>query len=163
MCIRDRDSISDPLGPRTSFRCSEFGILCDGLPIGREPRELDPAGGALECTPQGATAPGASDYLWHPDVFVEFLRTLKPLDPQLIMVAAIVGDPDPVAISLDADGFPKLDASCTSGHGDATPGVRFKYFLDQFPERNTFTSICNADLAVALTQVAELLARTIGP
>ena len=40
-----QDSVTDPLGPRTSVRCAEFGYECDGAPIGREPRQLDEPGG----------------------------------------------------------------------------------------------------------------------
>ena len=75
----NQDCVSDPLGPRTSFRCAEFGYLCDGADIGREPKQLDDPGGALECEPQGAMNAGDSDYLWHPKVYVDFLRSLKPV------------------------------------------------------------------------------------
>ena len=157
-----QDSVTDPLGPRTSFRCSEFGYHCDGAPIGREPRQLDEPGGALECEPIGAMSAGDSDYLWHPQVYVDFLRSLKPTDPLLIIVAGIVGNPDPVAIQLDNDGNPEIAPSCVSGAGEADPGIRQKFLMDSFPNRNTFTSICNTDLSDALTKIAELLARVIG-
>jgi hypothetical protein len=158
-----QDSISDPLGPRTSFRCAEFGYLCNDQQIGRTPATLDEAGGALECAPQGEMDPGASNpaYLWHPQVYVDFLRSLK-VDPNLIIVGGIVGNPDPVAIQLDDDGNPEIAPSCVTSAGEADPAIRFKYFMDKFPNRNTFTSICNTDLSDALTQIAELLARVIG-
>jgi hypothetical protein len=158
-----QDSVSDPLGPRTSFRCAEFGYLCNDQPIGRSPAQLDEPGGALECAPQGETDPSASSpaYLWHPQVYVDFLRSLKA-DTNLIIVAGIVGNPDPVAIQLDEDGNPEIAPSCVTSAGEADPGIRFKYFMDKFPNRNTFTSICNTDLSDALTQIAELLARVIG-
>jgi hypothetical protein len=60
------------------------------------------------------------------------------------------------------NGRPVLEPSCVTGAGEAAPGVRFAHFLGQFPNRNTFVSICNEDLSDALIQVAQLLARIIG-
>jgi hypothetical protein len=37
-----------------------------------------------------------------------------------------------------------------------------KHFLNQFPQRNTFTTICNANLSDGLLQIAELLTAVIG-
>ena len=56
---------------------------------------------------------------------------------------------------------PQLGAACSSASGNATPGVRFRSFLDGFPARNRFTSICNADASDLLTPTAELLARLL--
>lgn len=158
----DEMSIDDPLGPATSFRCFEYGIECNGNRPGREVAELDAPGGEQECEPAGAMSASDDDYLWHPQVYVDFLKSLKP-DPNSIMVAGIIGNPDPVTTSLNDDGNPVLDRSC-GGNGEvgAAPGIRLKYFLDSFPGRNTFTSICNDDLSDALTQVANQLARVIG-
>jgi hypothetical protein len=160
-----QNSISDPLGPRTSFRCAEFGILCDGSPIGRAPASLDPPGEPLECEPQGETDPAAlaPAYLWHPRVYANFLKRLKPDHPTYVTVAAIVGDADPVAIRLDEDGNPDLAPSCLSGAGEADPGVRFHWLLDQFPNRSVLRSICDTDLSGALGDVAHQIARATSP
>jgi hypothetical protein len=40
--------------------------------------------------------------------------------------------------------------------------VRLKEFLDAFPNRSTFSSICQQDLSGALTQIAQLLRTVIG-
>jgi len=44
----------------------------------------------------------------------------------------------------------------------ADPPVRLKYFLDQFPDRSTFTSICQQNLSDGLQLIAELLKNIIG-
>ena len=76
------------------------------------------------------------------------------------MVAGIIGNPSPVSVILN-DGEPKLEASCVGGSGDADPGVRLNGFLEQFPERNTVTTICDEDLSDGLAGIAGLLATII--
>jgi hypothetical protein len=147
--------ISDPLGPFGSFRCAEFGIICDGSPLSRT------AGSYENCEPMPADQ---AEYIQHPDAYVDFLKQLKSDDKDIIL-AGIVGDPSPVNVTYDEDGNPMLDCSCgceVGGSEGAAPAVRLSYFLGQFPDRNSFTSICNSDLSIAMTQIADLLKRVIG-
>jgi hypothetical protein len=44
----------------------------------------------------------------------------------------------------------------------ADPPVRLKFFLDQFPNRSTFTTICQKDLSSGLVLIAQLLKAVIG-
>ncbi len=145
--------ISDPLGPFGSFRCTEFGIVCDGSPLSRSPATY------ADCQPMPAEE---SDYLFHPDVYVDFLEQLK-VNRQNIIVAGILGNPAPVNVIYNDKGEPELDCSCgceTDQH--AAPAVRLAWFLEQFPQRHTFTSICNQDLSSAMDQIAQLMKIVFG-
>jgi hypothetical protein len=44
----------------------------------------------------------------------------------------------------------------------ADPPIRLKYFLDQFPERSTSTTICDQNLSGGLAQIANLLRTIVG-
>ena len=57
---------------------------------------------------------------------------------------------------------PSLEPSCSSSAGEADPAVRLGWFLDQFPQRNTVTTICNDDLSDALVLIAELMRDVFG-
>ena len=60
--------------------------------------------------------------------------------------------------------IPAVAHSCTyngaNGTEVADPSIRLKQFLDQFPNRSTFSTICQQDLSGALTQIAQLLRRS---
>ena len=141
------DNVDSSIGPLSSFRCFEFGIVCDP----DTPRTVGPR---ANCTPRQNSA-----FMKDIDGYVSFFKSLKS-DPGLVIVAGIIGNTTPVSVGSD-DGDPKLDPSCTSASGSADPGVRLQTFLNGFPNRNTSTSICNDDLSDALTLIADLLASVI--
>ena len=141
------------LGPLASFRCTEFGITCDEGNLART------AGSYTNCRPRAD-----SPYIRNPDDYAAFLKGVKA-DPNLIIVAGIIGNPEPVRVKLNTKNEPELEKSCADPNAmnsAADPGVRLKAFLDKFPNRNTLTSICNNDLTPALVKIAENLARVIG-
>jgi hypothetical protein len=140
-----QDSIDDPLGPLSSFRCFEFGVVC-------EPDTPRLPGPRTNCQPRDDSA-----YMYSIDPFAAFLKALKP-DPRMVTVSAIVGNPTPVVVGVDDDGQPELNPSCVSASGDADPAVRLAAFLDEFPEQHTITTICNEDISDALILVAEHMA-----
>lgn len=141
------DNIDSNIGPLGSFRCFEFGVICQP----DNPRSAGPR--------TGCTARQDSAFMYDVNSYAQFLKGLKS-DPGLVLVAGIMGNPTPVVVGVQ-DGEPTLDASCMSASGDADPGVRLKAFLDGFPARNTSTTICNEDLSDALTLIADLLANVI--
>jgi len=147
------DNVSSIYGPNASYRCTEFGVLCNGAPIPRVAADY------TSCEPRG------DSYLWHPQHYVDFLRALKG-DPNLLIGAAIVGNPTPFGVTIDAMGDPELKHSCSftiNGHDQvADPGVRQKYFIDQFGTHGKLTSICQSDFSDAMTEIAQLLARVVG-
>ena len=131
---------SDPLGAFQSYRCTEFGVTCDGAPLPRSPGEY------TDC------APRLDSYIADPADYVAFLTALKGGDPNQVFAAAIVGASSPFAVALDGDGNPKLEPSCTSEMGTADPGVRLAAFVSAFPYHR-LASICADDLSMALVDV----------
>ena len=148
-----QNSIDSELGFLKSFRCFEFGVDCE---TGNDsPRAPGPRTG---CFPKED-----SQYMYGVTEYVDFLKSLKE-DDSLIIVAAISGNPEPVAVGVDPESpqIPALVPSCQSGAGKADPAVRIAAFASQFPNRNAFTTICNEDLSDGLQLIAELLKEAIG-
>ncbi len=143
-----QDRIDSELGFLSSFRCFEFGVSCN-------PDTPRTPGARSDCSPRQD-----SPYMDDIRVYADFLKGLKD-NPGNVVVAGIVGNASPVSVSLN-EGEPRLDASCSSGSGDAAPAVRLTAFLEQFPDRNTVTTICNEDLSDGLTGIANLLSNVIG-
>ncbi len=156
--------IASQLGPRTSFRCHEFGVRCDA---DANPRALGPKTG---CEPDTN-----SQYEYEVQRYIDFLRNLKMTDPKLAIVAGIIGNFDALTGNLavgpdrrtNDPNLPEVSRSCDSGNptdpdDGAAPPVRLQAFLSSFPDRNTFTTICNNNLSDALVQIASLLKTAIG-
>jgi hypothetical protein len=141
------------LGP-INFRCTRFGIECDGDP------ELLDMGPRTNCRPKAN-----SQYMYGVDEYINFVRGLKS-DPNSIVVAGILGNPEPVAIGPNTHenkpSEPALQQSCESVNGFAVPAVRTFSFLQGFPNRNSFTTICATDLSDALVNIANLIKEVIG-
>lgn len=151
------------LGPRTSFRCHEFGVECDDDPT---PRSF---GNKTGCKPRDD-----SPYEYGVDRYVTFFRNLKS-DPSLVILAGILGDFDletgELTVGQDpspgASGVqPAVQRSCGFDPSDenagASPPVRLANFLSAFPGRSAQTSICDANLSDAMVQIATLLKEAIG-
>jgi hypothetical protein len=137
-----QQSMSDPLGPLSSFRCFDFGVQCSP----DAPRE---PGVKESCQPREG-----SPYMHDVTRYVEFLRGLK-VDPGKVLVAAITGAPGPVEVTLDGNGNAELAPSCQAATGSAVPPVRLRSLLEAFPYRNRLESICNEDLSEALISIAQ--------
>ena len=74
--------VGAPLGPRTSFRCFEFGVKCE-----------DDANPRAFGTRRGCRSRPSSPYMVEVERYVEFLKGLKS-DPNLVVVSGIVGVDD---------------------------------------------------------------------
>ena len=152
--------LNSPLGPRTSFRCFEFGVKCDADP---NPRAF---GTKTGCQPNPN-----SQYMYELSKYVDFLKGLKE-DPSLVIVAGIVGIDDEMhtaVVGPDATtpANPSLQKSCfildpNDPDDGAAPPIRLAAFLREFANRNSITSICTANLSDALRNIAELLKLAIG-
>jgi len=155
---------SGPLGALQSFRCTRFGVTCDDG--GATTTAMNTVGPKGKCHPADDSA-----YLTKVTDYVSFLKGLKPSDPSKVIVAGIIGTTEPVATELRAPKgtttkLPALAHSCTYNGADGTevadPPIRLKFFLDQFPNRSTFASICQQDLSGGLTQIGDLLKTVLG-
>jgi len=142
-------------GDRVNFRCTHEGITCDSPST-----DLDQTGPREDCHPKAD-----STMLTHIDRYATFLKGLKA-DPRDVIVAGIVGNPDPFSIMTSPmSGLPVLAPSCTyngpTGQQSAYPAVRMADLLQRFPDTNTLTTICDADLSGGLTQVAAAIKRQV--
>ncbi len=148
------DTVFDPvsgeaLGSLSSFRCTEFGLTCDGDNVTRSAATYE------SCEPRGN-----SPYLTHPDEYVDFLSSLKD-DAGKVILAVIVGDREPLEVAPDDRiGSPKALPSCSGPGGVAIAGFRLGYLADQF-ENSLVASICEPDLSDALIFTANLITQAM--
>ena len=155
---------SAALGPLASFRCTRFGVTCDVG--GQTPDQMNSVGTKDQCHSNEA-----SQYLTKVADYVTFFKALKT-DPDNVIVAGIAGVTTPVqTANLVPQGgttaIPTLVHSCTyqasaTDMEVADPAVRLEFFLNQFPNRSTFTTICQKDLSDGLQVIAQLLKTVIG-
>jgi hypothetical protein len=156
--MRDAPALLGPeggeLGPLQSFRCTRFGVTCD--------QDLTSVGDKTNCVPQ------VDGLVQDVQPFVDSLIALKN-DERMIMVAGVIGDPEPFAIeerSINGQTQLALAASCTAdgplGPQIAEPGARLAAFLGAFPGRSQQTSICSADLSAPLGAIGATAKRLVG-
>jgi hypothetical protein len=142
-------------GDILNFRCTTNGVECDTPP---DPLETT-VGRRINCR-----AKDDSTMITSLDRYVDFLKA-KKADPRDVIVAGIVGDPDPFEIVLKPGTTTKLlGRSCTyngpTGEQFAFPAVRTSEFLSQF-QNTARTTICDSDLSDGLEQIGVLLRKTI--
>ena len=157
-------SDTSTLGPLQSFRCNRYGHVC--TVGGTTPDQMNQVG-----PKSGCSSNEASMYLSKVQSYVDFFKGLKPGKPENVIVAGIAGPTTPYAVELrtppgGGSAIPAVAHSCSYmgavGLEVADPSVRLKQFLDSFPNRTTFSTICQTDLSGALVQIAELLRLVIG-
>ena len=157
-CSLARASLFDGTmdGDVLGFRCTTQGVACE-----TPDTPFDVAAGRREdCHPRED-----STMIAPISRYVDFLKA-KKADPRDVIVAGIVGDPEPFEIETKPGTTQKLlKHSCTysSPTGEtqiAFPAVRTADFLSQFPN-NTRTTICDSDLSDGLTEIGVLLRKTL--
>lgn len=150
--------VSDPLGPLTSFRCNEFGHLCNGMKPPRTPATLT-----------GCTSAEDGRLLKVSDVIAR-TRALKGGDDSKIIIAAIAGPDSPYEVKLvpgtSATGVmqqqPEIAHSCLKDDADfADPSVRIKQWVDAF--KGSFATICDSSFDLAMSRIAAQIATAMGP
>ena len=149
------------LGTQTSFRCTRFGVTC--AVGGATDQQMNTIGVKDQCGPNDQ-----SQYLAKVSGFVSKLKMMKS-DPSKVIVAGIMGVTEPFAVEqrmINGQNQVALAHSCTynspTGPQFGDPATRLKFFLDQFPNRSTFTTICQPDLSQGLQQIAQLLKTALG-
>lgn len=138
-------TVTSPLGPRTSFRCFEFGVVCD-------PDEPRTAGEKAGCVSREDSA-----YIAPVGPYADFLRALKP-DPAMVMLAGMYGPLGPVVVGegvLAPEGYPSLMPTCAAaGTGvEALPPIRLAGLADEFQSRFVFESLCDSVMSERLYRV----------
>jgi hypothetical protein len=166
-CSAEMSSFFGPdsaqLGPLDSFRCFEKAVRCNE---GRDTALRDVG------VKTGCTLDPDQHYLYEiQSRYVDFFKGLKS-NPLNVIVAGIVGPTSPVEVGRrtptgSTTPRPDLVPSCsyTDVNGQtntADPAFRLTSFFESFPDRNTYTTICDSDFTDALVQIAELLRTVIG-
>ncbi|HET6146938.1 MAG TPA: hypothetical protein VFH68_05360 [Polyangia bacterium] len=156
--------MSDPLGPLWSWRCNEFGHLCNiggqMVPPPRGPAMANLQGCISNETPSGK--------LTHVVDEINFLKSLKP-DPNQIFVAAITGPTTPYSIqmiqnAMDVEQHPDIVHSCMQATGEyADPAVRIQQWVEAFGNHGLLQTICAPTFAPSLMLIATELSKLLGP
>jgi hypothetical protein len=123
------DDSDSSLGPYSSYRCFQHGILCGGQQPPCQPTVLS------QCKP------GQSVLHDLRTRYADFLKGLKPAG--WVSVLVIAAPPKESVQVSKKDGICQLDASCWMGsyqHG--YPAIRLKAFVDQLGQHGGFSSIC---------------------
>jgi hypothetical protein len=158
------DGGNTSLGTLQSFRCTRWGIVCDQG--GADPNAMNQVG------PKGMCHSADNDtYLTKISDYVNYFKGLKT-DPNSVIVAAIAGVTSPFEVEMrppqgSTTPEPALAHSCSYTGADGKPeygdpAVRIKELLDNFPNRSTFSTICQQDLSGGLQLIAQLLKLVIG-
>lgn len=161
---RDGTMFGDPsatltsvLGPRTSFRCHEFGVVCDNDPT---PRTFGEKSG---CRPIDAPT-----YEFPIAKYVDFFTGLKA-DRRRLSVAGIVGTFDGRKLTVAQDpspgapvGYPAVQRSCgyeeNNPDAGASPPVRLSAFLGAFGARGLQASACDASYGTSMQRLGTEIA-----
>jgi len=137
-----QSSLTDPLGPLTSFRCFEFGVTCD-----IDDRETQ--------GPRQGCVPRQGGYLLDVDAFVTQLQQGRA--PGQVFFGAIAGPTSKVAVGL-AGGNPVLEPSCQTASTSAVPAIRLRAVTDRLSPQSAFETICVDNLGGALSSMAQQIA-----
>jgi hypothetical protein len=148
--------IVDPLGPMQSYRCNEFGHLCDGAPPPRTMAASFPPGACVPAEERGELIPVAT--------LVRQIKSVKA-DPNQVSVVVIAGPRDPYEVVMvnavegtsdSANGvpWPNVSHSCKDEVGvTADPGVRLVAFVDAFGGNGAYGSACADTYLPVLTPI----------
>ena len=145
---------SNELGPLDSFRCFEFGIMCN------EP-DMRTEGAHTGCRPREPAT-----LLQDIQVYVDFLNTLRP---GRVSVASIHGAPEPVVVGRRTPtgqtmSRATLVPSCRWGNDPnpmlqygAHPAIRLEAFSAAFGDRGHPEGLCNNDYIPMITELGTAL------
>ena len=158
--------MSDPDGPFSSFRCNEFGHLCNINGSLQHP--LRGVNSNLTSCISDDTATGRETKVADE---VAFLKGLKA-DPSQVLVAAIAGPTVPYDVEMQnrtlTDGTielqPSTDHSCVQNTGEyGDPAIRIQQWVQGFGDHGLMQTVCAPSFAPALMLVASALGKLSGP
>ncbi len=157
-------TMSSELGPLWSWRCNEFGHLCN-INGTLQPPPRGPAMNNLQGCISNDTSSGRLTKLSDE---ISFLKGLKT-DPNQIFVAAITGPATPYSIEMiqqgmDTEMHPSIVHSCTQNSGEyADPSVRIQQWVEAFGNHGLAQTICANSFAPSLQLIATELGKLLGP
>jgi hypothetical protein len=160
-CSAKNTTLFDPsstvYGQLASYRCTQYGLVCD--------QPLSTIGTKTNCAPGLSLLYPAADY-------ISFFKGLKSSSTGKVFLAAIAGPTSPFVVNPSGANL-ELKASCTSTtNGSAVPGVRLKAVVDGMGSTGIFNlgvsanklvdvSICSADYSPVMTLLGLQLAGAI--
>lgn len=139
------DNNDSVLGPLASFRCFEFGVVC-------EPDTPRVEGSRQNCKPRSN-----SPYMHEVGAYASFLQGLKGAGGRLIF-SAIAGV-GPITVGSN-NGEPEIESACTISTGSAVSAVRISGLADMLG-MPAVQNICNNDFSAALTIFGENVSATM--
>jgi hypothetical protein len=150
------------LGPLQSFRCTRFGVSCDGG--GRTPDEMNVLGDKQDCHSNESSA-----YVGSIARYRDVLAQQKS-DPRDVLFAVIAGPPQPVVVEArtppgGGTSIPAVRHSCMwqepAGGEVADPAVRMSELARTVP-RGDVESVCQNDLEPAVRSIARQVRTLLG-
>ena len=150
--------MSDPLGPLWSWRCNEFGHLCN-------------INGTLQSPPRGPSTnlqgcvsndTPTGKLTWLGDE-VAFLKNLKQNQGDIV-AAAITGQATPYSVEMiqqgnDTEQHPNVVHSCVLNSGEyADPSVRLTQWAASFGASGSVETICANSLVPAMQRIGNRVA-----
>jgi len=156
-------TMASTLGPLWSWRCNEFGHLCN-INGTLQPPARGPAMNLQGCV-SNDTPSGKLTYVSDEIAFLKSLKT----DPNQIFVAAITGPATPYSVEMiqqgnDTEMHPNVVHSCVENSGEyADPSVRIQQWVLAFGGHGLLETICADSFAPALGQIATELGKLLGP
>ncbi len=162
--VTTNTNLASPLGPGGSFRCSEFGHLCDGAKPGR----LAPNGQVTDVVNyQNCVSAEDQGLLISVSAFAAGVKSLKPDPASQILVVSIQGPNQNYQVrwktpAVTTDGpWPEIAHSCNNfpDGSFADPGVRVQQFAHEFGGNGFVYSICEANYGPALSTIAQKIAQ----
>jgi hypothetical protein len=156
---RQNKSLTSTLGPVSSFRCSEFGHLCDG----KKPPRLPPSGRASDVVSLKGCVSAEQQGMLIPTVTItDQLRTLKPYPDEQLLVGAVSGPSSPYFVHWTSapggSAMPSVSAACiASDASSATPAIRVNQWAGSFGDNGVVMSACSDNLGSAFDRAAQLM------
>ena len=160
--------LTSELGPPTSFRCNEFGHICDGAKPGR----YAPNAAVTDTVNYDncVSAEGSGRLKTVAETAAQ-IKALKPDPANQIVVGAITGPAGPYqvhwkhpSVASDSGPWPEVSHSCIAADGSfGDPSVRVTELVQQFGGNGIALSICDAEFAPALRGIASKLAVLLEP
>lgn len=152
----NQQSVADARGGLQSYRCNEFGHICD------QPMPHMGPSSPLTLTNCRSREDGK---LIQINGFIDYLYSLKPGAPQNIFVALIAGPTAPYVVESrtfmlgngGSEVQPVISHSCTgsaAGTEYADPAVRLSEVAAAFAPNSLVTSICADDFSGTMTDIA---------
>ena len=155
-------TLNSPLGGYQSYRCNEFGHLCDGVAPPHSVIGPTTLRNCVSAEGQGRLTSVAS--------FVKFLKDLKQGDTKKIFVAALTGQPTPYVVDMvrnpnNGELQPAVMHSCFGSvpTENADPAIRIKTWIDAFGENGVLESICQDDYGTSMRRIAAALSKALLP